>query len=229
MCSYNFHWYLTPGEYSSGERLNWSREHKRVEWILFLFSGLATTYYFLFLHRYAGWIAIGAFLTFLYTAPKIPWRPLQTLQKIAVGKTLFLTAVWTYITTILPVVISGGPFGPAVLLITLHRFFLIYAVCIMFDFRDQKRDRLQGIRSLVTRLSEKGNDRLFYTVCALAIIVTTALCFFGYSAAIVAALCCPVVLGGLLYPVSKRSHSDYLYYFVIDGLVALSAGLTVFL
>src|ERR1700761_3543153 len=59
MSSYNFHWYLTPGAYSSSERIGWSARHKRLELGLFLFSGLFAAYYLFFLHVYAGWIAIG--------------------------------------------------------------------------------------------------------------------------------------------------------------------------
>lgn len=229
MSSYNFHWYLTPGAYSSNERAGWSTRHKNLELGLFLFSGLGAAYYLFFLHAYAGWIGIGVLLTFLYTAPKIPLKPFQYLQHIAVGKTLFLTAVWTYITTILPVVVSGSSFTLAAFLLTLHRFFLIYAICIIFDYRDRDQDRKAGIRSLVVYLDERGNDRLFYGCCGVALLATLTLLACHYEVTIVLAMAVPILITLLLYPEGKRSRSDYLFYFVLDGLMAFSAAFTTFL
>ncbi|WP_162852527.1 UbiA family prenyltransferase [Dinghuibacter silviterrae] len=229
MASYNFHWYLTPTAYSSSERIGWSHRHKRLELTLFLFSGLGAAYFLFFLHKYAGWIGLGILLTFLYTAPKIPFKPLAALSRIAVGKTIFLTAVWTYITTVLPVVMSGSPFTWAALLLTLHRLFLIYAICIIFDYRDRDQDKQSGIRSLVVYLDEEGNDRLFYGCCAAALISTLLLLTCGFSVTIVLALFVPILTTMLLYPEGKRSKSDYLFYFVLDGLMAFSAVFTTFL
>ncbi|HTJ13673.1 MAG TPA: UbiA family prenyltransferase [Dinghuibacter sp.] len=229
MSSYNFHWYLTPAAYSSTERMGWSARHKRLELSLFLFCSLFAAYYLFFLHAYAGWIGIGVVLTFLYTAPKIPHKPFFYLRRIAVGKTLFLTSVWTYITAALPVVISGDAApGPAILLI-LHRFLLIYAICLIFDYRDRDQDRQSGIRSLVVYLDERGNDRLFYGCCAAALLDTVLLLFYRFPVAVVTALAVPVLITLLLYPEGKRSKSDYLFYLVLDGLMAFSAVFTTFL
>jgi 4-hydroxybenzoate polyprenyltransferase len=229
MTSYNFHYYLTPSEYSSSRRLAWSGRHKRLELRLFLFSGLFAAYYAWFLHPYWVWIGIGVFLTFLYTAPKIPLKPFTQLRRLAVGKTLFLACVWTYITTLLPVAITGGGAPWPTLLVTLHRFGLIYAICIVFDYRDRKTDKEAGIRSLITYLDEKGIDRLFYIVCTIALISTGLLLFCNFSVGIVLALLLPILITMLLYPESKKDRSDYLYYFVLDGLMAFSACFTLFL
>lgn len=229
MASYNFHWYLTPSAYSSSQRIGWSGRHKRLELALFCFSGLFAGYYLLFLHVYWGWIGIGILLTFLYTAPKIPLKPFHYLQRIAVGKTLFLTAVWTYITTVLPVAASSGPFTWAALLMTLHRLFLIYSICIIFDYRDREQDRREGIRSLVVYLDERGNDRLFYGCCGAALLSTLLLLACHFRVTVVLALLVPILVTILLYPEGKRSRSDYLFYFVLDGLMAFSAAFTSFL
>jgi 4-hydroxybenzoate polyprenyltransferase len=229
MASYNFHWSLTPTAYSSSQRIAWSQRHKSLEWGLFALSGLSAAYYLFFCHRYIGWISISVFLTFLYTAPKIPLVPFTYLRKIAVGKTLFLTSVWTYITAVLPVLIAGIPLHWSVLQWTMHRFFLIYAICILFDYRDREQDREAGIRSLVTYLSDKGNDRLFYASLGLALLSVMTLFGGLFSGVVVSALCGPILILAWIYPRAKKSRSDYLYYFVLDGLMAISACLTYFL
>src|SRR5215467_6387716 len=89
VCSYNFHWYLTPFSVSYSQRLAWAHHHKG--WHLFLyFVGLIGTFvFFLFIREH--WLALGfgAFITFLYSAPKLPWKAFRSLKEIAVGKTIF--------------------------------------------------------------------------------------------------------------------------------------------
>ncbi|HEX4849214.1 MAG TPA: hypothetical protein VFV08_00340, partial [Puia sp.] len=67
VCSYNFHWYLTPFSVSFSQRLAWAHRHKG--WHLFLyFVGLSGTFiFFLFIRQH--WLALGfgAFITFLYS------------------------------------------------------------------------------------------------------------------------------------------------------------------
>ena len=49
-----------------------------------------------------------------------------------------------------------------IILFVISRFFFVYAICIMFDFRDRADDKATGIRSMVTAFSEKGVDGLFF-------------------------------------------------------------------
>ncbi len=103
-------------------------------------------------------------LTFLYSAPKVPHATFRWLKKIAIGKTIFLAFVWMYVTTLLPFLIADASkqgWMEAVLL-SIYRFFLVYAICILFDHRDREEDRAEGIRSLITSLEEPHLDKLYY-------------------------------------------------------------------
>src|SRR5690606_20360776 len=132
-------------------------------------AGALGAMYYLWLLR-AHWLPLSgaALLTFLYSAPKLPQRAFVWLRKIAVGKTLFLTFVWMYVTTLLPALISEVLVTWSTASLALHRFFLIYAICILFDFRDVEADKQQGIRSLITFLPEKQLFRVYYLSLALA-------------------------------------------------------------
>src|SRR5580700_4243917 len=72
ICSYNFHWYLTPRSVSYSKRIEWTQDHRALHLILTL-GGLAGAGIFFYLLRdYWIAIAVGTFFTFLYSAPKLP-------------------------------------------------------------------------------------------------------------------------------------------------------------
>src|SRR5688572_13361354 len=82
LASYNFHWYLTPASSGEKQRSYWSQHHKPVHLVLVVI-GLAGAAWFGFRFIDHWWeMGIAVVLTFLYSAPKIPW--LTWLKKIAV-------------------------------------------------------------------------------------------------------------------------------------------------
>jgi 4-hydroxybenzoate polyprenyltransferase len=223
VCSYNFHWYLTPPDVSEGSyKAKWNISNRNLHLVLFLLglAGGGLTSFLLLKHW--PWLGITAFLTFLYSAPKINHPLTVWLRKIAVGKTIFLAAAWAHITSLLPLLIAQGSASLPQILFVANRFFFIYAICIVFDRRDVENDRKAGVKSLVTYLNSKGIDRLFWV--AMGLTFATSLLFIKWlSATDVIILLIPAVIMSLLYEKSKRTSSDYLYYFLLDGLMALSA------
>src|SRR5206468_1338089 len=100
----------------------------------------------------------------------------------------------------------------------------IYAICILFDYRDVEEDRRAGIRSLITYLNAKGIDFLFW-MSLLVCLVTSLELLKSFSVLTIIALLVPAVILAFLYYPSKKNFSDYLYYFILDGLMMLSAPL----
>ncbi len=222
ICSYNFHWYLTPADYSTSERILWGARHKTLQLALCGIGALGAAWFVWQLKRHWLPLSGGVVLTFLYSAPKLPQKAFVWLRKIAIGKTLFLTFVWMYVTTLLPALISCSPVTADVIYLCLHRFFLIYAICILFDYRDVEMDKQQGIRSLITMLPAGQLFRIYYFSLALAAICALLLWPLA-GTAIVATLLAPVLITGLLTRKARSTRSDYMYYFTLDGLMMLSA------
>lgn len=229
ICSYNFHWYLTPDTPSENARVRWTQKHKNLHLALVVIGALGAAWYFFYFIHHWYWLAGAVVLTFLYSAPKLSAGPFPALKKVAVGKTLFLTFVWTYVTTILPIAFDGDRWYNSSVLFILSRFFLIYAICILFDYRDRDFDRKEGIRSMITWLSEKGINILFYCTIVCFVLSTVALRSYDLSIRGIVYLLSPLVILLPLYPVAKKNFSDYLYYFVLDGLMMFSSILTAFL
>ncbi|MFT3935553.1 MAG: UbiA family prenyltransferase [Chitinophagaceae bacterium] len=222
ICSYNFHWWLTNHSATSSERLTWALQYKWLHLVLYFVGLIGAGISFVMIRQHWLWIAIGAFVTFLYSAPKIPQKIFIALRRIAVGKTIFLAFVWMYITTLLPVLISNTNWQHGFTWLACSRFFLIYAICILFDYRDREDDKADGIRSMITWFNERGIDNLFAGSLLLFLLFTTLLYRSGHSIFILILLLVPGILVAALYRYAKTHFSDYLYYFVLDGLMMLS-------
>lgn len=223
LCSYSFHWYLTDQSVIQSPRIQWVHQHRRIHLLLFIIGLIGAFIYFIILKQYWIWLIMAAFITFLYTAPKIPTPYFRALRKVALGKTIFLALVWMFVTTILPIIISDQPWRNDFLLFILGRFFLIYSICILFDFRDREDDKKHGIRSLITYLSTKSITILFVVSISLFMVNTIGLGFYGYDYFSILLLLIPGIITACLYNYARKNFSDFLYYFVLDGLMALSA------
>lgn len=228
ICSYSFHWWLTPAAAgkAASPREQWLGQHKSVHLVLFFagFAGALSSAFFLMEHWH--WLLLSAFITFLYSAPKIPHPLFRSLRKVALAKTIFLAFVWMYVTTLLPLEISRQPWQTGFSLFAAGRFFLIYAICILFDYRDREHDKQIGIRSLITWLSYRNITRLFAGSLLVYGIFTCMLLNFGFPHILVIILLVPGIITALLYHYASRNFSDMLYYFVLDGLMALSSVMT---
>ncbi len=229
VCSYNFHWYLTPPEIpgaSYKQRWNLSRRSLHLLLAVVGIVGAAVCSFLLLEHWF--WLGVTGLFTFLYSAPMIPYEPFTWLCKIAIGKTIYLAFAWAHITSSLPLLVERNGLSAEQAWYLANRFFFIYAICIVFDRRDVESDRKAGIKSLITWLDEKGVDRLFW-VSQAVVLITTVMLTRWMPVLDAFALLVPAIIMGLLYQSSKRSKSDYLYYFLLDGLMALSAPILILL
>lgn len=222
VCSYNFHWLLSPRLLNPSSRISWSLQHKGYHLILSVTGLLFSFYFFLFLTEHWIWLGIAAFLTFLYSAPKIPLFPFNLLKKVAYGKTIFLSLVWTYVTVIIPLITEDSGWTDKSVLFCAGQFFLIFSICIIFDYRDRADDEIDGIRSMMHVMTERGINILFSISLLVSLIIFLILKNESLPWSIILILILPVMLAGILYNHAKKNFSDYLYYFILDGLMMLS-------
>jgi 4-hydroxybenzoate polyprenyltransferase len=228
LCSYNFHWYLTlPDSEKRSPKIKFTDNNRKLHLILSL-AGLAGSAWFSIILWDKIWLIMStAVFTFLYSAPKIPLKAFAFLKRVAIGKTIFLSAAWTQVTAVLPFLIEEKPLDSFAILYFMNRFFFIYSICILFDYRDRSEDKKQNIRSLITFFDEKGINRLYWL--SLAIFYLTLVAFYPvFSLLEIIFLALPAVPLTLMYQYFKQNTSDYNYYFILDGLMILSAPLLVF-
>ena len=220
-CSYNFHWALTPESTAPSQRLQWEENHKSYHLLLSIAGFIGAVVFFFYLKEKWFYIIPSAILTFLYSAPKIALPFFQLLKKVAIGKTIFLALIWAYVTSALPVLMEDA-FSKKAILFFIGQFFFIYAICILFDFRDRENDKAEGIRSMITYFNETGINILFTISVTIFVVLGLLLRQTGVAWINIIVLLIPAFLLISLYKYSKRNFSDYLYYFILDGLMMFS-------
>ncbi len=224
LVSYNFHWFLTRPKPGTSQRGDWTLKHRGVLLVMLMIGIAGSIIFFIPLMKH--WLPIGfiVFITFIYSAPKIPI--FSRLNKIAVAKTLFLTTVWVYVTSVLYFLVNEIPYTQEQFLFVLSRFFLIYCICILFDYRDHEDDRKNGLSSLPVNVNSSTLAIFFYGSALLFIIVTTLLYFKSWQGVDVMLMLIPGIIVALLYNYARNHFSDYLYYFILDGMMMFSSLLT---
>lgn len=223
IASYSFHWYLSAPSVIVSPRETWLQHNRYIHLILFFIGIAGAAVFFIELLPHWHWLLLSAFITFLYSAPKIPHPVFRALRKVALGKTIFLAMVWMSVTSLLPILISGETWTMEFTLFIISRFFLIYSICILFDYRDRQDDKAAGIRSLITYLDEKGITFLFIISLLIFAATTVLLYSHDYTPLSIVILIIPGLITALLYNYARRHFDDMLYYFVLDGLMAFSA------
>jgi 4-hydroxybenzoate polyprenyltransferase len=189
--------------------------------IFALLGAIGSVYFFFYLHPYWIQLAIPAFITMIYTAPKI--SALNKLKSLAFGKTFLLAFTWTYVTVILPLWIYAPEWNKNYLIFFISRFTFIYLICLLFDYRDRKEDKEQGLTTLPSRLSINGLRVVFYSIMTLFFISTLLLLNNGFEVSEILIMLIPGIILFLIFPACTRNFDDYLYYFILDGLMMLSA------
>jgi 1,4-dihydroxy-2-naphthoate octaprenyltransferase len=229
LCSYNFHWWLTTHSVIRSPRVEWTLKNRNFLLALAIIGLLGAAFFFYFLLPYWTGLLATAVATFLYSAPKIPHPWFRALRRVALGKTIFLSFVWTSVTTILPVWISGHDWTTATWLFVISRYFMIYAICILFDYRDKEDDKKEGVKSLVTYLDEKNIYILFFLSVMVYWVATFLMLQTGVPAHIILVLFLPGIISAALYRYAVTHFSDFLYYVILDGMMALPSFITLFL
>lgn len=228
LSSYSLHWYFPGPSRIITPRTSWLKKNRHIHGILLLVGLAGTAWTLTYFMDSLQWIGLSAIATFLYTAPKLPLPGLVKLRRTAYGKTVFLAAVWTYVTVLLPVLVSRHEWTPELISFCISKYLLIFIICILFDYRDRDDDTAAGIRSLITYLSPAGIQRLFLFSFILFCITTVTAGYMHFSYYSMGALLAPGIICLLLYKKATRNFSDNLYYVILDGLMAFSAVLHLF-
>jgi 4-hydroxybenzoate polyprenyltransferase len=228
--AYNIHWLLGIGSSHDSERLSWTRQHRTPLVVVSLIALCLAVFAFLYL-RWAWLFVLPAVLvTGMYTLPKVD--AFRALRPFAYGKTMLLALSWTYVTTAMPVLVAGAPLGLDLLFFMMGRFFLVYAICLLFDHRDVEADLSEGLTTLPARISETLLKAIFFSSIFLSMLfmflsVFPAFYFQNLKSEILllAFRLLPAVLLAFLYKRATSSlpppTSSIFYYGILDGLMML--------
>lgn len=172
------------------------------------------------------YVAIAIMLTLLYSLPLWPFRFAKQFRKLGFVKTTLLAFTWAYVTTILPAVpvITGET--SAVITLLIARFFFMGMLCVIFDMRDVKIDKMHALRSLATDVSRN----VLRTIMIIAFLFymgagVMVRYHFNENVQLVAFFVTGLVVWSV-YQASLKKQGYIFYYFAVDGLMLFSAAAT---
>jgi 4-hydroxybenzoate polyprenyltransferase len=223
VCSYNLYWLLSKF-YFSDRVLNFSFLKTNSSFcLLFILSGFAAFFLFLQLQYLFWYIIISVSLTLLYALPLLPFKVLQPLQRLGFLKTILLSFAWAFTTTFLPAVFLLSSSMVVVALLFLVRFFFMLLLCIIFDRRDEALDKIKGLHSLATDMSERKLFLTFSLVYFFYIATSMIFCFYFANMLQAAGFVITGLLCWIVYRKSNKKQGYVFYYFVVDGLMFVTS------
>ncbi len=223
LSSYNFYWLVSKFSFNTYKSILHFGKMNRSYLLIWLFAGVGLLVMALQLPYLWPYILVAILLTLIYSMPLWPFNWVLVLRKAGFLKTTLLSFTWAYVTVIFPAVPVLFADVPAVTALFVARFFFMLLLCTIFDKRDVEADKLHALHSLATDIKLKY----------LHIIM--ALVFLGYlisgfwlrthlkDDAQLFAFFITGILVAWAYTASLKKQGYVFYYFLIDGLMLVSA------
>ncbi len=224
LCSYNFYWLLS--KYSLSNTAAGRQHFMTREWVqvfLFAISATGTVICFFRSGLPIDDILPAVVLTVLYAVPLLPLGFLKFTRRAGVLKTLLLAFTWTYVTAFIPIQKEVSLLSSPDIFVLTRRFLFMLMLCIIFDSRDIKVDKIRGLHSLATDLQPK-TLRYLIVIIFIILFLTNFLCLrYGMSNSQSTALQLSTVALLATYFLSTKKQGYFFYYFFVDGLMLFSA------
>ncbi|MEO7523837.1 MAG: hypothetical protein ABIT58_07065, partial [Ferruginibacter sp.] len=170
LSSYNFYWliskYYFNRNHSIGTFLN--RQFSNV--ILFVIAAAGVLFCMISLPAVVPYVFIAVILTLLYSVPLWPLKKLEFTRKAGFLKTVLLSFTWTYVTVMIPAAQSSMVRISSIELLFSARFLFMLMLCIIFDSRDIKVDKIHALRSLATDVTQRTLSIIMVVVFSMYIL-----------------------------------------------------------
>ena len=223
LCSYNFYWLISKYYFNREFTLSFFLRRNWSNLSLFLIAAAGLLYCMNFLPGIFPYISIAATLTLIYSVPLWPLKALDFSRKAGFLKTLLLAFTWTYVTVIIPCHQSLSISHEKTLLLFSTRFLFMLMLCIIFDSRDIKVDKINSLRSLATDVSRSTLKIIMAVVFSLYIACGLFLRYYFNGTGQVTAFIVTGILTLFVYRMSLKRQGYFFYYFVVDGLMLFSS------
>lgn len=218
-CHYNLHYLFRNRHEAWSRRDRWSRSHHF--WFLPAIV-LGGSVAFICLLRFSALeflaVTVMAVTSVLYSLPVLP-RSFQ-LKQMGVLKPIILASVWTVMTVWFP----AQQADPLLLsLVLCRRFVFMLVLCLAFDIRDQRKDEIQGIRTVPVRwgasFTYRVIDMLLIFFSIFALLVEWQL----NRPLILLALWTSALLTKIAIQATKTQKSELYYLGILDGMMIVQS------
>ena len=196
----------------------WNQRNRK---LLYVFSGVSSIgIIYLLLSNPTYFISLSpvALLTAYYIFPRFDIKALSNTR--VYFKTLILTVVWLYSTSIFPIIISEkDPCSFKMLSFFAVEFVFLYLICFFFDHRDRKTDPQHYIFFNPHRYP----SIVVYAFASLFFIAITVAILFKVDNLYLFLKSILMLFVILTYKKSITTNSDVWFYLILDGLMGADA------
>ncbi|MEP6711863.1 MAG: hypothetical protein ABJA37_05595 [Ferruginibacter sp.] len=226
LSSYNFYWLISKFSFSKERALTLFFKKNLSYIFMFVVAGVGMVYciYFIqYIYKYAG---IAIVLTLLYSLPLWPFKFAKLARKAGFLKTTLLSFTWAYVTIIIPSIPVLHTESLPIASLFIARFFFMLMLCIIFDMRDMAIDKMHALHSLATDTSRRSLQMIMLFVFILYILAGFFVRNYFKENAQLIAFAVTGLMVYVVYTLSLKKQGYFFYYFLVDGLMLLSAGAT---
>jgi 4-hydroxybenzoate polyprenyltransferase len=222
LCSYNFYWLLSGFTFSEQPlKLFLKAYHTNV--IVFFIAAIGLLFSLPHISNLLPAIILSLVFTLLYTIPLLPFKALHFARKVGLLKTLLLAFTWAFVTVYIPYKQVPTSDTLTLLLLFNNRFLFMLILCIIFDARDTKVDKIRGLQSLTT-LVTPVTIRYIMGAVFMAYIINGVVFRIYYNEPMqIIALLVTGIVAAVVYFFSLKKQGYFFYYFLVDGLMLFSA------
>ena len=203
------------------ERKAWLLSHRRFLKMVVIVSGLiAAGLFFYLLPQIPIAFILPIFLvSVLYSLPVFKNKNGRfPLRDVPFLKVFLIAGVWAALTVWLPLLVAGKPISfTAEGLLILRRFLLIFALTLLFDIRDIKKDQLAHTLTFPVKFGTVFTKILSLT----ALLGFALLVYFTETGAVRWGLEASVLCSGITILSTNPNRSDYFFTLFADGMMML--------
>jgi hypothetical protein len=222
ICSYNFYWLLSAYFFSARPLPVFFKQYY-TNVIVFAVGSIGMIWSVQYMVNLLAVISLGMVFTLLYAIPLLPFKIFRIARKAGLLKTFLLAFTWSFVTVYIPY--KQSPAGNFITLVMLfnNRFLFMLMLCIIFDARDTKVDKIRGLQSLTTMIKPSTVQYIMFTIFAAYIINGIVLRAYYDDPVQIIALLVTGVITAVVYFFSLQKQGYFFYYFLVDGLMLFSA------
>lgn len=228
LSGYNAYWMISRFSFNNpASRISFLKNNKSSLSIMFAaVTGMVICSIHLHLVMYN--IIATLILLGLYALPLFsPFKNFSFIRRAGFLKTVLLAFSWAQVTTMIPLQRSVFDIHQAGVLIFFSRFLFMLLLCIIFDKRDAAIDKIRGLHSLATGISNLLLHSIVVIIFIIYVITVYMLRYHGIGLPDLYALVAAGTVTLLMYFTSLKKRGYIFYYFIVDGMMFLSGLLTI--
>lgn len=244
---YNLHYYVKTNKPKTDSRLEWCRKNKPlllaaiILSALFIAGGVIFHFNAIFLkngninYSNVAWFIIIPLIALGYSHPLTPWNK-KGLRHIGWLKMAALSFIWSFTTTVLPVLmLVPGHWDKnntlQVIVLFIDRFCFMAPLSVLFNINDHEEDKADGVKTIAVILGPEKTLRYGKWFSLIMNILTSALLIYVfrlYHPAYYVAVLIPAVLVFLSFHRFIPAGEESFFVMRYDGLMIVKALLLIF-